>query len=79
MRPPRVRFTLRRMMVVVAVVAILLGIGEMLRRSFRFETIGGDGPPQIESGTITLPGGLGSSPPPIPSSAAISKTVTHEL
>ena len=39
MQRRRVRFTLRRMMIVVAVIAILLGIGGMLHRWHQYRTI----------------------------------------
>jgi Tfp pilus assembly protein PilE len=35
MRLPRVRFTVRRMMIVVAIVAILIGVGLQVRRAHR--------------------------------------------
>jgi hypothetical protein len=39
MRLLRARFTIRRMMVVVAAIAIILGIGVTLRRSYRYRRI----------------------------------------
>ena len=39
MRPPRVRFTIRRMMVVVAVIALVLGAVAILRRRAHFQRL----------------------------------------